>query len=110
MGSPYIGPLILAPVEGCWVGFSPSLGPRSRELSLMSWMMLFDPMKVGISIRSASGMRGPEWEYFEDNDGTFPETFNTRSSKMSYMKFFHSKEDTLKVSFESLYMKVVRNR
>ena len=55
-------------------------------------------------------MRGPEWEYFEDNDGTFPETFNTRSSKMSYMKFFHSKEDTLKVSFESLYMKVVRNR
>ena len=56
-----------------------------------------------IFIRSVSRMEGPSWGYLEDVEGSWPETWMTESSLMSWMILFDPKEYTLKVSCWYLY-------
>ena len=49
-----------------------------------------------------------EGGYLEDVEGSWPETWRTGSSLMSWMTFFEPNEDTLKISCWYLYWKCVR--
>ena len=58
---------------------------------------------VDIFIRSVSRMGGPSCGYLEDVEGSWQETWRTRSSLMSWRTMFDPKEDTLKVSCQYLH-------
>ena len=58
---------------------------------------------VNIFIRSVSRMGDSSWGYLEDNDGSWEETWRSKSSMMSWVTMFDPKEDTLKVLFWYLY-------
>ena len=60
-----------------------------------------------MSIASASGRGGQERGYLEDVEDSWPETWRTGSSLMSWLMFFHPKDDTMKVSCWYLYWKCV---
>ena len=72
--------------------------------SVMSSMILFypkeDALKVSCSYLYWKCVKngGPLWGYLEDVEGSWPETWRTGSSLISWMTLFDPKEDTVKVS------------